>query len=480
VNADPLKPGSFTVRDSQQRAAQLLQAGETLRAYEILLAVLPLDRRDTTTLGMLGDAAVRLSRLTEGARHLELALKLRPNNPGVVGLLANTYSSLGETGKAHRTIDAFLKNAPATPAIVALKARLFQSRGDNERAHDLIAPLLESDDQSASITGIYGSICLALKRRPEGIDAVRKALERVDLVPDGRRLLLFSLGHLLDGEGAYDEAFDNFQRGNAMLDDVEPTPNDKFREHWSDEYLDSIDIEPNESQLAVMIVGMPRSGTTLTEQVIASHPSARGVGESDLLPLLARAAAVGAEDKLDGPRMRQMADGYVAGLNAAVSGDPDRVVDKLPGNYMFLGTIAKALPNTAVIHCQRDARDTCLSCYFQDFGHRQPFTRRLDTVAKQFLSYRSIMAHWHDVLDIEILDSRYEDLTADPRPNVERLIERCGLDWNEACMSPHKAKSTVTTASIGQVRQPIYKTSQERWRRYEKHIGPMLELLEGV
>ncbi len=480
MNTEPLKPGAFTIRDSQQRAAKLLDAGETLRAHEVLKAILPLDRRDVTTLMMLGDASVRLSRLTEGARHLELALKLRPNTPSVVALLANTYSSLGETGRAHRVVDAYLKANPPSPALIAIKARLFQSRGDNERAHDLVASHLDKDDATGSITSIYANVCVALKRRQEGIDVVRKTLERVDLAADGRRSLLFSMGHLLDGEGEYDDAFDSFRRGNMMLDDIDPTPPEKFCERWSAEHLASIEIEPNESELAVMIVGMPRSGTTLTEQVIASHPSAAGVGESDLLPLLARSAATSAEGELDAAGMRKMADGYVSGLAAAVPGEPTRIVDKLPGNYMFLGPISKALPNAAVIHCERDARDTCLSCYFQDFGHRQPFTRRLDTVARQFLAYQHIMAHWHDVLDIEILDSQYEDLTADPRPNVERLIAHTGLPMHEACMSPHKAKSTVTTASIGQVRQPIYKTSQQRWKRYEKHIGPMLELLEGV
>ncbi|GJM19314.1 MAG: hypothetical protein DHS20C14_15270 [Phycisphaeraceae bacterium] len=479
MTTDQIQPGSFTVRDSQQRAAQLMQAGETFRAYEILKAILPLDRRDPATLAMLGDASVRLSRLSEGIRHLRLAVELRPKNASIVGLLADTYASTGEVGKAHRTLDAYLKDDPANTRLLSSKARLFQVRGDAQRAYDLIKDHLDHDNELNALTVMYGNLCLALKKRDEGIDRVRARLEEINITPEGRRSLFFSLGHLLDAEGDHDEAFANFERGNKMLDDSDPINAERFCERWSREYIDGIELQPNDSELPVVIVGMPRSGTTLTEQVIAAHPSAAGVGESDLLPLLVRAHSE-TENGLEGPGLEKIAQAYPAGLLEAALGEPERVVDKLPGNFMNVGVLALALPNAAVIHCRRDARDTCLSCYFQDFGHRQPFTRRQETCAHQFLEYLKVMKHWDEVLDIEILESRYEDLVADPRPHVEALIEHCGLPWNDACLEPHKAKSTVTTASIAQVRRPIYKTSQERWRRYEKHIGPMLELLADV
>jgi hypothetical protein len=240
------------------------------------------------------------------------------------------------------------------------------------------------------------------------------------------------------------------------------------------------------SSLPVFVVGMPRSGTTLVEQILASHPEVHGAGElPDLNRLVERlrnaagAAFLYPEDApaLAAERLREFGETYVEGLRGRAPG-ATRVTDKMPGNFLLLGLIHLALPGASIIHVTRDPRDTCLSCYSKLFTAEQNFAYDLGELGRYYSKYSQLMAHWQDVLpEGRILSIRYEDVIADLEGEARRIISHCGLAWDERCLAFHKTERPVKTASATQVRRPIYRSAVGRWQLYEEHLGPLLAAL---
>jgi hypothetical protein len=229
---------------------------------------------------------------------------------------------------------------------------------------------------------------------------------------------------------------------------------------------------------------MPRSGTTLTEQIIASHPDVHGAGElPDLMTIAQRdVAGMGAVFPNNIPALDQAGLGawgadYVAGLHSRAP-DAGRITDKMPANFLAIGLIHMMLPNAKIIHVNRNPVDTCLSCFMQLFSSRQEQIYDLAELGRYYVDYARLMGHWRSVLPAgAFLDVQYEDIVADQETQARRMIAFCGLDWNDACIDFHKSKRSIRTASVTQVRQPIYKSSVERWRPYEKFLGPLLDAL---
>ena len=233
----------------------------------------------------------------------------------------------------------------------------------------------------------------------------------------------------------------------------------------------------NASERPVFVVGMPRSGTTLTEQILAAHPSVCGVGElSSWQDATGRLAASVRDVEETGRVLRELADGYLRLLDGRAA-SAARVVDKLPNNFLCLGLIHAALPNARIIHMRRHPADTCLSIFFQDFNHSLPYGCDLGDLARYHDSYRDLMAHWRRVLpDGSVLEVPYEGLTEDPETWSRRMVEFIGLPWDPACLEFHRRGRTILTFSQWQVRQRLHRASVERWRHYEAHIGPLLAL----
>ena len=213
---------------------------------------------------------------------------------------------------------------------------------------------------------------------------------------------------------------------------------------------------------------MPRSGTSLVEQIAASHPDVFGAGEID---------------SLDG--FRQGFPENVAGLGSAAAGkilacfagESRRVIDKTPTNFHYLGLIARLLPNARIVHCRRDVRDSGLSCYFQNFKAPLAWSTDLVDIGRYTRAYETIMAHWRTVLPKPILEIDYEALVVDIEGESRRLIDFLGLEWDDACLSFHKTRRIVLTASATQVRRPVYASSVGRWRAYERELQPLIETL---
>ncbi len=227
---------------------------------------------------------------------------------------------------------------------------------------------------------------------------------------------------------------------------------------------------------------MPRSGTTLTEQILASHPCVFGAGELDDVADLARRLALpsnGPSDQVrnllekDDSSFRELADRYLAKLEE-LNPSVERVVDKMPLNYLHLGLITALWPESRIVVCRRDPRDIAVSCWATCFA-TVPWANDLRVVAEQIIEHDRLIAYWKTVLPIPLIEVVYEELVAEFEPQARRLVEAVGLPWDPACLEFHLLKRTVRTASLGQVRKPIYSKSVGRWKNYEAALAPFFE-----
>lgn len=302
----------------------------------------------------------------------------------------------------------------------------------------------------------------------------------------------FAAGTLLDNADRYDEAFPCFAEANALHRQLRADAGERFDpEAFQREVDDLINLGTpalfsamaswgNPSDMPVFIVGMPRSGTTLVEQIAASHSRVFGAGELREINRIVNAMVAHNSGrpiaKWEAVFARQLADQHVAHLQQ-LGGGAVRVIDKMPDNVLLLWVIAALFPSARVILCQRDRRDICLSCYFHWFREGNLFAYDLADCGLRALEVERLSTHWLRVLPLEMLVIDYEELVADLEGESRRLIEFLGLDWEPACLDFYRTERPVFTASSWQVRQPLYGRSVGRWRHYERHLGPLLSVL---
>lgn len=470
----PGAPLQTAYQKTVSNCKNLLDAGQYDAAIAMLLEVNAQNPRDVAVLRMLGNAMMMIDRRAEAIRHLSFAVKLDPANPDAHCDLATAYRRIDQMRKAHQSADTALKLAPNSPRAVMVKARLLQAHAGTQQAYELVKSAAQATGDPMLLT-IFGQLCRELKRQGEAIDPLRAALNSPTLSRTTRQDILFVLGHLLDSVGEYDDAFDCFKKGNAMSVESSHVDLEATLERWAPEKFASVPQSDLDGSRAVFIVGMPRSGTTLTEQIIAAHPQAGGVGESDRIDLMARGKEL---DAFDQAYVNRSGRAYLDMLSANYpSTSIRRVCDKMPENFYFLGFISRCLPGSSIIHCKRNPIDTCLSIYFQRFGPRIYYASDLDHCAQQYLSYLKIMDHFQHTLGIEMHEAIYEQTTSDPEPTIRAMLGHVGLGFDPACLEFHKSKKSVHTASVSQIRQPLYTSSSERWHHYEKHIGPLIDRL---
>ena len=322
-----------------------------------------------------------------------------------------------------------------------------------------------------------------------------RTLSRDDLPLTTRQSLNFQAGRLFEDIGDYDRSFEAYREGNNLKPrkyDRSRTEEqfEKLKTLFTKEFFENAPRSNLGINRPIFIVGMPRSGTSLTEQILASHPEVFGAGELTQMVIVSQYMEdLFASNGIYYPECLNQASTEI--LNKAAQMYTDRideldvdskyVTDKMPHNFMHLGLIALLFPDVSVIHCKRDPRDTCISCYFQDFvAAGLSFAYDLSDLGHHYKLYEDLMEHWKKVLPIEIYESQYEALTTDPSTNVRKMLQFCGLDWDDRCLEFHKTKRDTKTASYDQVREPMYTKSVARWQRYEKHLGPLLDALEGV
>ena len=313
-----------------------------------------------------------------------------------------------------------------------------------------------------------------------------------DLAPDQELHLQHALGKYYDDTGAYDLAFGSHQRANELARRCGPGHDrdglareiDRLRRSLDSAWLSRMQGAGRPSSRPLLIVGMLRSGTTLAEQMLAAHGAVQGAGElsfwGQAWSRLAATAGAAASPTVEvgAPALQALADGYLARLDGLAAG-AERVVDKMPTNFLVLGLITAALPGARFIHLRRDARDTCLSIYFQHFEAANTWTNDLGDLAHYMLQYRRLMDHWRSLLPAGVmLEVDYEDLVSDPEGCARRMVAFAGLDWDPRCLHFQGNAHSVVTASRWQVRQPVHRGAIGRWRHYEKFIAPLRVLVD--
>ncbi len=322
------------------------------------------------------------------------------------------------------------------------------------------------------------------------LEPLEALLSANELGQDDLCFLHFAAGKIYDDLGQYDRAFHHFELGNRAREtdfsavDLELTCN-AIVSCFTPEVLSKPRKAVKTVAQPIFIVGMPRSGTTLLEQVLASHSAVTGAGELNDMQSIARSISGHHSEKIPYPEYISMVpdeilSGYANSYlqrTAGMAKAGQRVVDKMPSNFLRLGLIRMMFPGASIIHCRRNKYDTCLSCYFQRFTYRQDFSYAMEDLAFYYRQYEKVMQHW-SALGLDFLTVDYEDIVRYPEQEARKLVAYCGLDWEDACLEFHKTDRPVTTASYLQVRQPLYDSSLERWRSYEKHIEPLKRALQ--
>ena len=441
----------------------------------------------------MGLACARLAQTDAARFSFEQAIFLKPGYAEAHSELSHLFLGLGKTEEALVHARRAIELEPDDPDYAARVAELLELNRDTDAAWKIVEPLVRNRKESPAIAVIYARLARLQKCEPEALHKLLQLIHRksTSLAPREQSSLHLAAAQLLDQMGRYDDAFEHAGIANELRRGVYlPAETERQVDDWINYFtpqtLPRLHRATHRSRVPLFIVGMPRSGTTLVEQILASHPSVYGAGElgwierlwPSALQRLGGSVTTLAQclDQLSVPDANELAAEYFNPLQA-LSPQALRITDKMPLNFIHLGLIAVLFPDARIIHCRRDPRDTCLSCYMTDFtdfsygslpayGH---FHNQVDRM----------MAHWKTTLDLPILDVHYEEMVGDVETQTRRLIEFAGLPWDDACLRFHENKRLVATASQSQVRRPIYRNSVARWRHYEKYLGPLEAALSG-
>ncbi len=427
--------------------------------------------------------------------YLEKLLALRPEDAGAWVCLGEAKAG---TGDGQGAIQAYGKALELQPDDVTTHNNIgieYKNTGEFDRALEHLEKALTGDR-----TQVQGCLNISAAKRFQSHDdpliALIRAKANQPLLSNADRALPeFALGKIYNDLKDYDRAFKHFSRANRLKKSSTYFDHGKRRgitdrliTVFSPRFFEAGRTFGDPSDRPVFIVGMPRSGTTLVEQILASHELVFGGDEltwiGDIAMALGRSHSVSepfpeSARHLTDKSSAQLAERYLRQLDS-LSTHARYVTDKLPGNFLYLGVIASLFPNAKIIHCRRNPMDVCLSIYFQWFTDGHEYAYDLSDIALQFHEYRRLMTHWHEVLPIEILAIDYESVVDEQEETSRKLIEFVGLPWQEQMLNFEKAARSVQTASNWQVRQPIYTTAKRRWKHYERHLDELKEALGVV
>jgi Flp pilus assembly protein TadD len=486
-------PAAFNPGKLIQQAAKLCSEGKLREGEQIYRAVLKLDHHNFDALYHLGLVRTRQNELDEACQMIRQALRRRPDS-------ALAHNSLGIAlaglGRCQQSIAHFEKSIALKPDHAEAYANLGNVLLQLGRLDDCLDAYRKAVDHAPRNATFHRNLvyCRRVMRGDPWL-AKMEALAR-DMATLGtvdQTALHFALGKAYADLDEPERSFRHLLQGNALA--RQQNPYDEAvtlgmfaatRQVFTPELMSAKANLGDPSAAPIFIVGMPRSGTTLIEQILASHPRVFGAGEIPTFErtLIGFPPPDGAPRSfpqvipaLAGEHLRELGRRYLRAIRATAPG-ADRITDKMPANFRFVGLIHLALPNARIIHVHRDPIDTCLSCFSIQFTGYQPHTHDLGELGRYYSAYQALMDHWRAVLPAGImLDVRYEDLIADFAPQARRIVDHCGLPWNDACLSFHETRRPVQTASAVQVRQPIYDSSIGRWRPYAQHLGPLLQAL---
>jgi tetratricopeptide (TPR) repeat protein len=471
--------------------ASLLAMRELDEAEDVLESSLKLDFNQPEAHANLGSVRAAQGQSESPLRCFVTALRLRPNDLNYRCKLGFMLLEQGYLPKAEHCFRIVLKSDPYSVDAIAGLASTLSKMGDPESALCLAEPLVDNGTDHPDLAHTYASLCRKLGRPNKAIPVVERLLGRSR--PKAVKVQLqHALGELLEASGEHHKAFAAHAKANQMRRPVFSPPQHSARVNdlinvFDNTGLSQLPRAANLSRIPVLIVGMPRSGTTLVEQILATHPQIIGAGELEELKMLADALPriIGTQtpypycvEELTPSVATSLSSWYTERL-LIKGGEATRVTDKMPQNFLHLGLASLLLPNTRIIHCRRNAMDTALSNYFMHFKESYSFTTQLDWLGEFYVGYRKLMDHWSDVLPNPILNVDYEQLVHSPETEMRRIIDFVGLSWNPSCLRFHTNDRHVLSASAEQVRQPIYTTSVGRSEPYRDLLSPFSDVLKA-
>ena len=449
----------------------LLRIGDFEEAERVLQAAIDLDHSQHEAHAHLANVQAALGLTEAPLRSYLTALRLRPNDLNYRCQLGFLLIEQGYLPKAEHCFRLVLRQEAYNVDAIAGLATVLAKMGDPEGALSLAEPMIKTGADHPDLAHIYASLCRKLGKPNDAIPVLERLLGRSRPLAT-RSQLLHALGELHESAGNHDAAFAAHKDANDSRN-MEFDP-ENFERHVTDliNVFDGVrfpmhPLADNPTRIPVLIVGMPRTGTTLVEQVLATHPKVMGAGELEELQMLARALPeiIGTDtpypqcvEQLTGEVATHLSHWYTERM-LTKAGDATRVTDKMPLNFLHLGLANLLLPNTRVIHCRRAPMDTALSCYFMHFKDTHAFSTDLEWLGKFYVQYERLMAHWASVLELPILDVQYEEMVHYPDETMRRIVDFVGLPWHPSCTRFYTNEREVLTASADQVRQPIYTTS---------------------
>lgn len=478
-------------------ARLLMDEGRIDEALGCYQRALILDGDSSRIRCQVARALAEQNRSEEAEAHYEAALRLDARCAEAHNGLGLVLREQGRYEPAKRHFERALEIRPESAQTCCNLGDLLEELNEFQGAESWFRTALRHDPDHA---GALSQLATLLRERlpDDDLSALRRRVAAAGPRDDERAALHFGLAHALDGRRDYAEAAENLRQANRLALDVrrrrgesyDPAEHAEFTSGMlaacGPAFFDRVAGLGLDSERPVFIVGLPRSGTTLIEQVLASHCQIFGAGELRLsrkhLESLPEAmnstdSATDCLARLDAATIDVVGRRYLDGLFAL--SDAPRIVDKMPDNYICLGMLAALFPNAKLIHCRRDLRDTAVSCWMTSF-RKIRWANDLDHIASRFTAYRRFMAHWRAVLPTPMLEIDYEETVADLESVARRLVEWCGLDWEPACLDFHKTARPVRTASVTQVRQPLYTRSVDRWKHYEPALGGLFKVLEAL
>ena len=492
-NAPPISDPQSAARQEVAKGDVLYHQGRFADAVIHYRAAARLVPHEPVHHYKLAMAAWRVPDVDTVERHLHEAARIAPGDHNMQEALGQWYLNIGNIEAALFHSERSIQLAPHDPGVIESRAFVLEGSGQFEGAYQLIKPLLAAGFCSGWIAALYGRLAPRINQEPEALSLIARALRMPGGADAQTALLHYTAAELLDRLGRYDEAFEHARLANdASRRPYDPRKYSYWVDHRIEYYtpakLHDLPRASHRNRRPVFIVGMPRSGTSLVEQILASHPQVYGAGELDTLSRISSSAlnAGGPEgtrvypDCLDAISLREankLAGEYLSVISA-LNLTATYVTDKMPLNFMYLGLIALLFPEAHVIHCTRNPMDTCLSCYFTNFAIGYDFSFDLGHLATFYRDYRRLMEHWRTVLNFPMLEVKYEAVVSDVEGQTRRLLEFLDLPWDERCLGFHQNARHVATASKHQVRRPIYGSSVGRWKHYEKYLAPLATLAE--
>jgi Flp pilus assembly protein TadD len=522
--SSPKKDSPF-ISESLQNGLTHHQAGRLEEAEAIYQSILQEYPQHPGALHLLGVIAHQVGKHDIAVNLIESAIKINPNVPDFYNNCGEAYRALHKNdvavtcyehalaikpgfAEAHGNLGIALQDLGRQEEAIVHYEQALAIKHDYAEAHNnLGAALQELGQQEDAIANYEQALAIKpnyaaahrhlamIKPMQEQIPIIEKFLADSVTSEEDAMHYHYALGNILNENNSYSNSFEHYLKANTLkrkkitfIAQNFSTFVDKLINAYSKSSFQEKIVVGSDSELPVFIVGMPRSGTTLVEQIVSSHPQVYGAGELDSFERIENAITKQYEASSPYPECLTLSNDTITKKYSAeylkeiegYSQEALRITDKMPGNFIRIGLIKTLFPHARIIHCQRNALDTCTSIFLNYFDKGHTYSLDLKELGQYYLDYVRLMAHWRSLFSTEIFEVQYEEIVMHQEKVSRQLIAYLGLEWNEKCLDFHRKKRAVRTLSNLQVRKPIYKNSINRWKHYEKNLDLLVEILQQL